>query len=90
MHKLFYGDYLTSEDETITVLRKVRQSTEIGDQILDNVKVIRTCKQCPVYDDLDKMRMDMDALTDSVVGEHAYDPACEGCTQSSLQESQTP
>lgn len=85
LHKLFYGDYMTSEDETITVLRKVRQSTQIGDKVLDNVKVIRSCKQCPVYDDLDEMRKDMEKLSDSVVGQHAYDPACENCTQDLLQ-----
>lgn len=53
IHKLYYGDYLTSEGTVENVLQKVRQSTNIGDEVLENVKVIRTCKQCPVYDELD-------------------------------------
>lgn len=53
IHKLYYGDYLTSTGETENVLQKVRQSTDIGETILENVKVTRTCKQCPVFDELD-------------------------------------
>lgn len=52
IHKLYYGDYLNSQGETENVLQKVRQSTDIGDTVLENVKVIRTCNQCPVYDEL--------------------------------------
>lgn len=49
-----YGDYLTSDNETIKALLKIRQSTNVGEEVLENVKVIRTCKQCPVYDELDE------------------------------------
>lgn len=53
IHKLYYGDYVNSLGETENVLQKVRQSTDIGEKVLEDVKVIRTCKQCPVYDELD-------------------------------------
>ena len=53
IHKLYYGDYLNSLGETENVLQKVRQSTDIGEKVLEDVKVIRTCNQCPVYDSLD-------------------------------------
>ena len=53
IHKLYYGDYTNSLGETENVLQKVRQSTDIGDVNLDNVKIVRTCNQCPVYDQLD-------------------------------------
>lgn len=53
IHKLYFGDYLNSEDQIITVLHKVRQSTDIGRKVLEDVKVIRNCKQCPVYEVLD-------------------------------------
>lgn len=53
IHKLYYGDYLNSQGETENVLQKVRQSTDVGDVVLENVKVVRTCNQCPVYDKLD-------------------------------------
>lgn len=53
IHKLYYGDYLNSLGEIENVLQKVRQSTDIGDTVLEDVKVIRTCKQCPVYDELE-------------------------------------
>lgn len=61
IHKLYYGDYLNSLGETENVLQKVRQSTDIGDEILEEVKVVRTCKQCPVYDTLDEQLMEMSA-----------------------------
>lgn len=53
IHKLFFGDYLTSEDETITTLHKVQQSTEIGRITNKDIKVVRTCKQCPVFSTLE-------------------------------------
>lgn len=53
IHRLYFGDYFNSENQTITVLHKVRQTTDIGKKILEDVKVIRNCKNCPVYDDLD-------------------------------------
>jgi hypothetical protein len=53
IHKLYYGDYVNSLGETENVLQKVRQSTDIGEKVLEDVKVIRTCKQCPVYDELE-------------------------------------
>ena len=62
IHKLFYGDYLTSDGETIINLQKVRQSTDIGVKVLEDVKIIRSCAQCPVFDDLDKQLMDMRTL----------------------------
>lgn len=85
IHKLFYGPYLTSDNEDITVLRKVRQATDIGEEILENVTTYRNCKECPVYDELDDMRDDMETLTNGIVGTHAYDPACEGCSQEQLK-----
>lgn len=59
IHKLYYGDYVNSLGETENVLQKVRQSTNIGDTVLDDVKVIRTCQQCPVYDNLDAELQEM-------------------------------
>lgn len=53
IHKLYYGDYLNSEGEIENVLMKIRQSTDFGDKILENIKKTRTCSQCPVYDQLD-------------------------------------
>jgi hypothetical protein len=53
IHKLYYGDYLNSLDETENVLQRVRQTTDIGDLVLEDAKVIRSCKQCPVYDELE-------------------------------------
>jgi hypothetical protein len=53
IHKLYYGDYLNSLDETENVLQRVRQTTDIGDLVLEYAKVIRSCKQCPVYDELE-------------------------------------
>lgn len=54
IHRLYFGDYFNSEDQTITVLHKVRQTTDIGKKILEEVKVVRNCKECPVYDTLDE------------------------------------
>jgi hypothetical protein len=59
IHKLYYGDYVNSAGETENVLQKVRQSTNVGEKVLDEVKVIRTCKQCPVYDDLESELKEM-------------------------------
>lgn len=53
IHKLYYGDYLNSLGETENVLQKVRQSTEIGNKVIENTKVVRACSQCPIYDELD-------------------------------------
>lgn len=61
IHKLYYGDYLTSTGETENVLQKVRQSTDIGELVLENVKTIRTCAQCPVYDTLEEELKTMNA-----------------------------
>ena len=36
------------------VLMKIRQSTNFGKDVLENVKHTHDCKQCPVYDELDK------------------------------------
>ena len=54
IHKLYYDDYLNSEGKIDNVLMKVRQSTEFGKENLENIEKVRTCKQCPVYDTLDK------------------------------------
>ena len=54
IHKLYYDDYLNSEGKIDNVLMKVRQSTEFGKENLENVEKVRTCKQCPIYDTLDK------------------------------------
>lgn len=51
---MYYGDYLNSDGEIDNLLMKVRQSTDFGEEVLENVKQVRTCKQCPVYDELDK------------------------------------
>ena len=40
-HELYYGDYLNSEDETLTVLQKIKQSTVVDGKILKNVHVIK-------------------------------------------------
>jgi len=53
IHKLYYGDYFNSLGETENVLQKVQQSTDIGTERLENVQIVRNCKQCPVYDELD-------------------------------------
>ncbi len=73
-HKLFYGDYVTSENETITVLKKVQQSTDIGNKILPNIKVIRTCKQCAVYDAIEQEANTLANSTLAIVGPPSYDP----------------
>ena len=54
IHKLYYGPYLDQYGNIQSVLQKIRQSTNFGKSVLENVKKIRTCKQCPVFDDLDK------------------------------------
>ena len=59
IHKLYYGDYLNSEGEIDNVLMKVRQSTNFGNEILENVEQVRTCNQCPVFDALDEEIEDM-------------------------------
>lgn len=68
IHKLYYGDYLNSLGEIENVLQKVRQSTDIGDKVLENVKIIRTCKQCPVYDELDAEIAEMSTQTETEEG----------------------
>jgi hypothetical protein len=40
-HELFYGDYLNSLGETENVLQKVKQTTDVGDLVLENVKVTK-------------------------------------------------
>ena len=67
LHKLYYGDYLNSAGETESVLLKVRQSTDIGDKILEDVKVIRTCPNCPVYDNLEEEMMEMQAINAEII-----------------------
>lgn len=52
LHRLYYGDYVNSKGETESVLMKVRQSTDIGKKILEDVRIYRTCPVCPVYDEL--------------------------------------
>ena len=59
IHKLYYEDYLNSQGKIDNVLMKVRQSTNFGKEILENVEQVRTCKQCPVFDKLDKEIEDM-------------------------------
>ena len=54
IHKLYYADYTNSLGEVENVLQKVRQSTDIDEEVLENVKVTRICNQCPVYDDLNE------------------------------------
>lgn len=54
IHKLYYGPYLNQYGNVESVLQKIQQSTEFGKEVLENVKQIRTCKQCPVFEDLDK------------------------------------
>lgn len=68
IHKLYYGDYLSSTGETENVLQKVRQSTNIGDTVLENVKVVRTCNQCPVYDTLEDEMQEMSTQVDNQGG----------------------
>lgn len=53
IHKLYYGDYINSLGETENVLQKVRQSTDVKDTMIENIKVVRACTQCPVYDTLE-------------------------------------
>ena len=59
IHKLYYGAYLNSLGETEEVLHRVRQTTNFGKTVLENVEKIRKCNQCPVYDDLDKELQDI-------------------------------
>ena len=67
LHKLYYGDYLNSLGETENVLQKVRQSTDFGEKVLEDVKTVRTCKQCPVFDELDE-ELEQMALQNSTGG----------------------
>ena len=53
IHKLSYGPYLNKNDKIESVLQKVQQSTEFGKQLLDGITKVRTCKQCPVFKDLE-------------------------------------
>jgi len=53
IHKLYYGDYLNSQGETENVLQKVQQSTDVQDSVLEDVKIVRTCTTCPVFDMLE-------------------------------------
>ena len=68
IHKLYYGDYLNSKGEIDNVLMKIRQSTNFGKEILENVEKIRKCKQCPVYDELDKEIEDLLATQNPIGG----------------------
>lgn len=52
LHKLYYGPYVNSLGETEEVLQKIRQSTDFGEEVLENVEKIRNCPQCPVYETL--------------------------------------
>lgn len=40
-HNLYYGDYLNSAGETENVLQKVKQTTDVGELVLENVKVTK-------------------------------------------------
>lgn len=66
LHRLYYGDYLNSAGETESVLLKVRQSTDIGDKVLENVKVIRTCPNCSVYENLEEEMMEMQTINTEI------------------------
>ena len=68
IHKLYYGDYLNSEGKIDNVLMKVRQSTNFGKEVLENVEKVRTCNQCPVFDELDKEIEDMLATQNPTEG----------------------
>lgn len=57
IHKLYYGDYLNSRDETERVLMKVRQTTDFKE--LEKVEVYRNCPVCPIYDELDEEQKKM-------------------------------
>lgn len=59
INKLNYGNYVTSDDKIESVLVSVEQRTNQGDKILDNIDVVRKCKQCPIYD---KLEADIAAL----------------------------
>lgn len=50
LHKLYYGDYLNSNNEIESVLLKIRQTTEFKE--LEEVQVYRSCPVCPIYDEL--------------------------------------
>lgn len=52
LHKLYYGDYLNSNNEVESVLLKIRQTTEFKE--LEEVQVYRNCPVCPIYDKLSK------------------------------------
>ena len=54
IHKLYYGPYLNSMGNIEEVLLRVRESTNFGADVLENVEKTRKCTQCPVYDDLNK------------------------------------
>lgn len=69
MYKLYYGDYENSEGEVNNVLLKIQQSTDVGTEILENVKVIRTCPSCPVYGSLELEKVEMDATTERLIKE---------------------
>lgn len=47
---------------------KIRQSTNFGKEIFENVEQVRTCKQCPVFDTLDKEIEDMLATQNPTEG----------------------
>ena len=50
---MIYSDYKNSQGKTESVLTKVQQKTDIGEQILAGATVIRDCPTCPIYNELD-------------------------------------
>lgn len=64
LHKLYYGDYLNSNDETESVLLKIRQTTEF--KKLEEVQVYRSCPVCPIYDQLSEEQIEQQEANELV------------------------
>ena len=63
LHKLYYGDYLTSQNTIESVLQKVRQITKITKTYMDGVKVTKlSAENEQIYKAVYKQLQDMDTI----------------------------
>ncbi len=63
LHKLYYGDYLTSQNTIESVLQKVRQITKITKTYMDGVKVAKlSAENEQIYKAVYKQLQDMDTI----------------------------
>lgn len=59
IHRLTYGDYLTSHGTIEKVLMIVDQKTDVKEMDIDYIKLRRSCKNCPVYDKMNQEIIDL-------------------------------